>query len=372
MPDGYLPGGPYPVPPSSDDESIRTAIRDGKPEEIPGLIWGKPDFSTEGHKLVLTFAIDRKKRPGHECIPCAMCSVDHPKYLGGAVLWSPDGWLRVIGHVCAAKPEHFGEAGYRGLRKQRQQEVIDSVAFDWLHANIEVFRPLVHGVNALKALAMVLENQQQVFFRGVPALAAALAQAAGRHGGELTVVQELSGERLAAAKDAAEAAGGSAQQSRYEQIGVGRFLGMVFFSRPNLKRSRQLESVVEALNRIPPGSGEEIMLALIDQGEHEVTTTAGLVLRAMQRALKLAEECADAKQFVCYDSLASLERWGQDSRNSMQFSVRQYDSQVTFILANKSRATLSKTWPDPVDLSALRAIIDLGSQLDGLLRKRTA
>jgi hypothetical protein len=93
--------------------------------------------------------------------------------------------------------------------------------------------------------------------------------------------------------------------------------------------------------------------------------------KAIQRALKLAEECADARQFVSPDNLAALERWGQDARNTMRFSLRHNDSQVTFVLADRSRATLSKAWPKLADLSALRSLVAISAQLDELLRRRS-
>jgi len=161
MPAGSLPGGPYPVPPSADDERVAAAIRSSRPEEIPGLAWSKPDFVATGHKIVRSFALDRKKRPGLECVPCAMCSGGHPKFLDGAVLWSPDGWLRVIGHVCAAKPEHFGEAQYRTLRRQQQQEELDAVAFDWLHANVRIFRRLIPTIGALRGARCSLKHNNR-------------------------------------------------------------------------------------------------------------------------------------------------------------------------------------------------------------------
>lgn len=371
MPDGSLPGGPYPTPPSPDDERVTVAIRNNRPEDIPGLSWGKPDFAAPGHKIIRSFTLDRKKRAGLECVPCAMCSGGHPKFLDGAVLWSSDGWLRVIGHVCAAKPEHFGEAQYRNLRRQRQQEELDAVAFDWLHTNIGVFRRMIPPIGALRSAALFLEAQQRALFRGVPDLAALLAQAASRQGGALTVVQELSGARRDASEVANVAAGGGATQSRYELISVGNLSGGEFLRRPTQKRSRGFETIAEVLERIPPGDGEVPMLALIGRGQLEITVTAGLVLRAVQRALTLAAEYKDASRFIDPANLATLERWGQDSRNTIRFSIRQNASELTFVLEDRSRATISRNWPSLADLYELQIVSAVGTQLDELLRHRS-
>ena len=95
--------GPYPTPPSRDDPAIRAGMDIFQPENILGVVPSKPDLGSDEHVIVLKFAIDRTKRPGGQFIPCSMCSENHPKFLAGSLLWSRDGWLRVIGHVCAKK-----------------------------------------------------------------------------------------------------------------------------------------------------------------------------------------------------------------------------------------------------------------------------
>ena len=362
MPDGSPLGGPYRTSPSPDDERITEPICRGVPEDIPGLAWSKPDFSATEHKLVRTFSVDRKQRRAGSFIPCAICSNGHPKFLDGAVLWSPDGWLRVIGHVCAARPQHFGEARYRGLQKRRQQEELDKVAFEWLHAHIEAFYPLAARIEALKSVALFLEGQRQILFRDVPGLAALLANAAQRQGGRLTVVEELSGTRRLLANDATGMA-----QSQYETIQIGVLRGGVLLSKPHQKRSRQIEGIIEALNRIPAGSGEESLLALMEGGEQEMTVTAGMVLRAVQRAGEIAKDCAEAAKFVAPDNLTALEIWGRDTRNTVKFTTSRIGSKLTLVLADRSRATLSTSWPALPDLSMMEAIIAAGMRLDGLL-----
>jgi hypothetical protein len=260
VPNDFSSGGPYRSPPPPDDEGILNPIREGRPENINGLSWSKPDFAAAGHKIIRTFAIDRKKRPGLECIPCAICSGNRPKFLDGAVLWSPDGWLRVIGHVCAARPEHFGEARYRSLKKQREQEELDAVALHWIEANITAFRPLIAIVNRIKECAAFWERQQQTLFRNVPDLARMLADAVQKHGGNLTVVEELSGTRQAAFAEAGGASGSRAQ-SRFELVLLGTLQGGTLLIRPRTKWTRQLESITDVLGRIPSGNGRRAACA---------------------------------------------------------------------------------------------------------------
>ena len=78
MHEGFPVDGPYEWPPSLDDEWIAEPIRRGVPEEVPGLAWNRPDFSATGHKLIKTFAFDRKQRPGGSFIRCAIFSNEYP------------------------------------------------------------------------------------------------------------------------------------------------------------------------------------------------------------------------------------------------------------------------------------------------------
>jgi hypothetical protein len=140
MPEGTTSLSPYASVPTPDDERICAPINEGVPEYIHGLSWSKPDFSRLEHKIIRTFAIDRKKRPDRTCIPCAICSGQKPKYLDGAVLWSSDGTLRIIGHRCAKRSEHFGAAEYNSMLRKARQTQLDGIAWDWLYANISALQ----------------------------------------------------------------------------------------------------------------------------------------------------------------------------------------------------------------------------------------
>jgi hypothetical protein len=181
-----------------------------------------------------------------------MCSGGHPKFLAGSILWSPDGNLRLIGHVCATKDEHFGEALYRQLIRQREQEELDNVTLAWLEANIASLKPIAVSVAELRSVIDCWEEQQRKFFRDVAPLAGMLENIARREGGILTVMQESSTAKLVAA-----AMGGATAGSHHKTITIGVLSGLSFLHRPNSKRSRQLEGMLEAFERVPDGQPQE-------------------------------------------------------------------------------------------------------------------
>lgn len=322
MPDGLLPHPWYPSPPSSENPQIMEAVRSGRPEEIQGLSWTPPDFSAPGHRIIRTFSIESKQRAGREYIPCAICSGDHPKFLDGAVIWSPDGYLRLIGHKCAARPEHFGEAGYRSLRKRREQEELDNVALTWLAANIAALKTLADTVQQLRRCTIHLEEQQRLLFRDVRDLASILSNRARHHGGTSTVSVKVSGAKLMN-----QASG--AIQSLYDDLAIGTMQGCEFLAKPRTLRSRRLEGNLGALALVPEGEGEQPLYALIDEGgEQKITIVAGAVFRALQLAAKLAEEYRESNRFFADENLAVLQKWGEDQRNTIQFVIRKNQKRI--------------------------------------------
>jgi len=336
-----------------------------QPENIPGVVWSKPDMSSDEHRIVVKFAIDRNMRPGGEYIPCSMCSENHPKFLAGSVLWSPDGWLRVIGHVCARKEKNFGEARYRELQRRHDQEERDNAALELLEANIGFIPPLRKDVAALRAAMEYMEGQQRIFFRGVPTLAGQLAEAAKRGGGRLTIARKISANRIAAADSMVAGLSVMTPMSQYEEVEVGVLRGATFLDRPaKFPRSRQVDGVLRAFDLIPDGEGLDPLYALIDAGgEEKVTIAAIAVLRAVERALALARDYADAAAFMSPENLDQLEGWGRHRDNGFPFSIRRSDREIVFKLEDLSRARLSPTWPAIVDLSGWRRIADAGADL---------
>lgn len=353
----------YDTPPSAESKEIKLAIEHGRPEDIPGLSWNKPNFVATGHKIVCTFSIDRKKRGHQGFVPCAICSEEHPKFLEGAVLWSPDKCLRVIGHICAANREHFGESGYRDLQVRRKQEQRDDAALEWLEANIGAIPAIRCLMEEIVIVAQFIEEQQSILFRNVRPFAELLFNTASKQNGELTVVEEASG-----AQQLLREATSGMSMSRFTTVHFGIVEGGEFFRRPNKKRSHELQVISDTLGRIPIGSPEDALLSVMDGGEERVTIMAGMALRAVQRGLKLADQCLSARAFINDSNIELLHKWGSDKRAAIAVNVQRTAKSVTFTLAeDRSRAVLKASWPELPNMSDAKRIVDAGILLDGLL-----
>lgn len=365
MPDGLPLSAPYPIPPSADAERISAALRASRPEEIRGLAWTKPDFAASGHKIIRKFAVDPTKRAGRTPVACAICSCNHPKFYEGYVLWSPDGFLRLIGHVCGEDESRFGRLSFRQLVKQREQEELDNFTLDWLTDNVADIRPIEEEVRALQVFALAWEAQQKNLFRHVRTLAELLENIARRQGGLLTVMQESSGARLVAD------AGTGAARSRHETVAIGTLSGGTFLLRSRNKRSEQIGGILEAFAKVPKGEGDAPILALIEQGgEQAITTTGGALLRSMQRVRELADECSDARRFFQAENIALLESWGRDGRNPMQFTLQRYASKLEIRQQDLSRVLLDTEMPPLPQFVGLRAIVAAGMGVDHILSRQ--
>lgn len=356
--------GPYGVPPSPEDYRIRAGMDIFQPENIEGVVLSKPDFVHGEHKIILEFAIARTKRPGGQRIPCSMCSREHPKYYTGALLWSSDGWLRVIGHQCAEKKEHFGAVRYKKMQQERSQRELDDAAFGHLESNIELIKTLRPHVVALKTAMEFMEGQQKRFAREVPALAAELLSAAKRNG-RLMVVREIPANRIMATENMASGLSTRSATSRYEEIDVGTLRGATFLHLPSkFSRSRRVEGVLGALDMLPEGDAQEALLTLIDGGDNHVIVTAITVSKAVGRVLALARDYADAAEFISQENIAALDRWGQHPDNPLPCSVQRSAQEIIFRTADLSRARLSPSWPAIVDFSKWQQIADAEATLE--------
>ena len=336
-----------------------------QPENILGVTWSKPDLTSDEHRIVLKFAIDRKLRPGGEFIPCSMCSNMRPKCLAGSLVWSPDGWLRVVGHVCARKDDHFGEARYRRMQERHDQDERDNAALALLEANVGSIPPLRKDVVKLRSAMEFMEGQQRIFLKGVPMLAKQLAETAKRNGGRLTVARKMTASRIAAADTMVAGLSVMTPMTEFEEVEVGFLCGTTLLDRPaRFSRSRQVDGVLQAFDMVPDGEGVEPLYKLIDAGgENQVTIVAIAVLRAVQRALALARDYADAAAFTSPRNLDQLESWGCHKDNGLPFSVRRSKQEIIFKLEDRSRARLSPNWPAIVDLAEWRRIADAGIEL---------
>ena len=368
MPEGSISRGPYASAPSADDARVCAPIDRGVPEEIPYLVWTRPDFLGLEHRIIRTFAIDRKKRPNRECIPCAICSGQNPKYLDGAVLWSSDGTLRIIGHQCARQSEHFGSSTYEGMLRKASQKHLDSVAWDWFYPNISNVKQLMVDLLEVSRVATFIDAQSKEFCHNLPNIWKALKNFADRNNGTITVEVELSGSRLVASEISGFA--NRAAQSKYETISIAVMQGTPLFKRPKRTWASQIEGCRDALAAVPEGEGDSPMEELIARGDNEPTVTAGMILRNLERAKFIADELDNALRFFEADNIKTLEVWGHDSRNMLPFKIERFGQQIQIIAPDFGRARLSAVCPKFPDLSLLNRIVSDGSSLSGLLREK--
>lgn len=344
MPEGLNAIGPYPTPP---DERLRAHFREiiaatHQPEKIPGLIFSRPDVDGQQHALVLRFHVPRVKRPGGLFVPCAICASVHPKFLEGAVLWSSDGYLRLIGHVCAARDDAFGVARYRALEgdfRRKQQEQDD---LEWLEEFLQRLPAIKAEAATLRAAATFLQNESAAFNHSDPRLAARLRAAWKTSGGRLEVSRRSSPSMGAPRMRTSSGA------SEYETEVVAAMAGRTFL-RTGWKPDAELASILAQLDKLPTGDPVEALVQLIDQSAVGPCASAG---RKLERDIcNLEQKMRDGAQFLSAANIAALATWGAHPDNSEPARPIRVETigpdrgRVRLVLADRSRITMATNCP---------------------------
>jgi hypothetical protein len=121
---------------------------------------------------------------------------------------------------------------------------------------------------------------------------------------------------------------------------------------------------------VPTGTADEALMKLMDGGEKGVTTTVGILLRALTNGLKVAKECIEARDFTAPESLDGLQRWGEDARNRARFRVARATKLVTFVMdEDRSRAAVRLDWPTSPSLAQWEDVVASGATLGRLIEE---
>jgi hypothetical protein len=140
-----------------------------EPETFPGLYWGRLN-KNEPFEVIETFAVDRKKRPEGDYIPCPMCQ-RREKFLEGAFVFIfARQCIAIIGHDCAtAEIRHAAFSKKKQDDLRRQQE-------DFLLAKLVHVPRTLGEIRTLMDVAKQVEGIYHDFSRGAPTVQKALRQ----------------------------------------------------------------------------------------------------------------------------------------------------------------------------------------------------
>lgn len=153
-----------------------------QPETFPGLYWGRLN-KNEPFEIIETFAVDRKKRPEGDYIPCPMCQ-RREKFLEGAFVFIfARQCIAVIGHDCAA-----AEVRHAAFSKKKQDDERRNQE-DFLMARLARVPATLREIESLKPIAQEIEGIFHDFKRGAPTIQKALRLV--RKGGGEYILREM-------------------------------------------------------------------------------------------------------------------------------------------------------------------------------------
>jgi hypothetical protein len=168
------------------DEFIDHVKQTYTPETFPGLYWGRLN-KNEPFEVIETFAVDRKKRPGGDYIPCPMCQ-RREKFLEGAFVFIfARQCIAVIGRDCAsAETRHAAFSKKKQDDARRQQE-------DFLMSRLVHVPGMLRELEALKPIATEIEGIYHNFRRNAPSIQGTLRQVR-KAGGEYVLTEMIDNE----------------------------------------------------------------------------------------------------------------------------------------------------------------------------------
>lgn len=157
------------------------------PETFPGLYWGRLN-TNEPFEIIRDFAVDRKKRPNGDYIPCPMCR-KREKFLEGALVFIfARQCIAIIGHDCAA-----AEVKHAALSKKKRDDARRHQE-DFLMSKLHLVPGTLQTVERLKPIAKQIDGIYHAFRNGAPTIQKALRQARKDGGGELVLSEILDNE----------------------------------------------------------------------------------------------------------------------------------------------------------------------------------
>ncbi|WP_027052794.1 hypothetical protein [Mesorhizobium erdmanii] len=168
------------------DQFIEHVKQTYQPETFPGLYWGRLN-KNEPFEIIHMFAVDRKKRPEGDYIPCPMCQRREKFLEGSFVFIFSRQCIAVIGHDCAsAEVKHAAFSKKKQDDERRQQE-------DFLMARLMHVPSMLRELEALKPIATEIESVFHDFRRQAPTIQRVLRQVR-KTGGEYILTEMIDNE----------------------------------------------------------------------------------------------------------------------------------------------------------------------------------
>ena len=331
--------GSYPEPPNPVQlEQVRKIIREsGQPELVPTLAWTKPEKDIEHQLFHPKITVSRKLRPDGDMVACPFCSGGHPKCLSFYLLWSADGHLRIVGHICG--PNYFGDVQFRDLDDAARRKAQKDANETFLLNNLPNLHLWLADLDVLTPVCQRAQQYRRRFMSGVASLHQELLRMIRGHEGALVILRkrETTGEGPAGFRSSL---GG--QESEYDPVAVAHLRGTTFLT-PSYNPVSKLSKIRQPLEGLATGGAfteDDVLTLILDLDEDGLDSAVKAIRDAHRQAVRLVERLHDIATFFSDANLDALNSWGGHNENEFKFAVERGPRSVTFRVGWEERATM--------------------------------
>jgi len=264
-----------------------------------------PHPEGEASKILAGFSIPLRMRNGAETrAPCSICSVAHPKFDHGFLVFCSDGHLRIIGQDCGH--DFFEGDSFAEELKEHDELNAEEAARKLLSERMpELARNLVEAVTVARDLRDFLDFRERAFASITQRAVATVRRA--RIGDQLTVDVEM------------DAVDGKGRRVLQKQV-VATVKGLNALVPPPRVLADLLDGIQDA-GRFWIVERDEIPERLKVMTRHEVFAV-GKAVRRLETALTRARSvCDDLRVLFSEDGLRGLSGWGRHNQCPTPFWI---------------------------------------------------
>lgn len=300
--------GPFAVAPKSGDEIVKLfrahCEKTASPESFELLTFNAPQVGI-GSEIVTKFDIPKNRRPNGKFIPCSFCG-DAEKFLSGSLIWSEDGHLRIIGHICSRT--EFGVANLREMQARYSRGISLEAASSFLIDHWTNAAHLLEEATRLATFAEPIDNYISNLRNHAPNLWGAI-QSARKKQGALSIQRQTSsiGRQLGLRTSS----GGTVD---YEEVEVGRLIGTSLFG----AKEKYGSSFMKIANRLREFSvsEDEVLTRLAARDEVQILNTRTAILESARSITSIRARLESGLTFFCEDNALAINKWANNANQT--------------------------------------------------------
>jgi hypothetical protein len=309
----------YDEPPYSISKNFLQHIeKTHHPILFTGLSFRELEGGLKGSVIIKCFDIDRNKVQKENWIPCLFCGRKR-QFLQGALIWSPDHRIRLIGNCCAKK--HFGN-DYSILQKNYEQKRENDLNVDFLISNLEKIPFLLLEVEKLGFLSETMMGNRNKFKAGFRELYKFL-QKVSKAGGNLTI--EIQSE-----DELTQFILNEQKQGTYKTENIHKLMGQEFLD--NFNPYEKYNWILENLKKFnfkTDDERQEYILQIIKDDNHLSKITKEMKDIANE-IYELHIWLKNAVMFFSLENLDGLKKYRSHPNCTMPFRIDVLEDDVKF------------------------------------------